>query len=285
MRFDEIIIGRSDSTVTVFVPWDCGNNCPFCTTKQEYREVYGGKSLDEKMAAVERSLRRLANSEHIENVVFTGGEPFADMDRLGRLIEEVPGSKRCFVNTSLHISDREGFMEKVGRCRIDGISLSSHIADEGFFDSEVLEFARGLGDKIKIRVNSLVKGDEDVGKIRMFCRTVLGEGGFEYLNLRADYRKITPGGLGTCEDEFFRSLMAIPDWRYQGFRGCLVCRTDMFETPYGRVDYHRGTERTALVFGRKLVINDFVVKQDGEMRFDWDKEAVITEEMAAALGL
>ena len=25
------------ATVTVFVPWDCWNNCPFCINKEEYK--------------------------------------------------------------------------------------------------------------------------------------------------------------------------------------------------------------------------------------------------------
>lgn len=33
--------------------------------------------------------------------------------------------------------------------------------------------------------------------------------------------------------------------------------------------YHRGTEQSSLRFGELLVINDFVIKQDGEFRYDW----------------
>ena len=29
-------IGRDNLALTVFVPWDCGNNCFFCTSKQKY---------------------------------------------------------------------------------------------------------------------------------------------------------------------------------------------------------------------------------------------------------
>ena len=31
-----LIVGRSNLSITVFVPWDCENKCPFCTTKSLY---------------------------------------------------------------------------------------------------------------------------------------------------------------------------------------------------------------------------------------------------------
>ena len=66
----EIVLGRSDSTVTVFVPWDCGNNCSFCTTKTEYRGKYCKEPLDEQMGKVYRSLKAVAESGNVKNVVF-----------------------------------------------------------------------------------------------------------------------------------------------------------------------------------------------------------------------
>ena len=29
------------ATVTIFVPYDCGNNCPFCINKKEYADMTG----------------------------------------------------------------------------------------------------------------------------------------------------------------------------------------------------------------------------------------------------
>ena len=29
------------ATVTVFVPYDCQNNCPFCVNKEEYENMEG----------------------------------------------------------------------------------------------------------------------------------------------------------------------------------------------------------------------------------------------------
>lgn len=288
MNPKEIVLGRRDSTVTVFVPWDCGNNCSFCTTKNEYRGKYGSESLDEQMGKVCRSLKAVAESGNVENVVFTGGEPFADLERLARLVEAVPHGKKCYVNTSLHVKNLKRVATRLESRLwdgLDGISLSCHICKGGFFDKGILDVARAIGETRKVRINSLVDGDEPPEVICAFCDTVLGDGGFEYMNFRGDYRNTTQNTLGSADDGFFRTLMSIPEWKYKGFSGCLVCRTDSFKTPFGKVYYHRGVEKTSLRFGDKLVINDFVIKQDGEIRYDWDEDSVMSEGMLEALGV
>lgn len=288
MKYNEIVIGRSDSTVTVFVPWDCGNNCSFCTTKNEYKEKYSQTSKECLMESVKKSLSIMSSSPHVKNIVFTGGEPFRDIKRLLELVEVVPRGKKCFVNTSFHIpniKDAIEILKDSQRDGIDGISLSSHLGKGYFFDNEVLELVRELSYKRKVRVNSVVCGNENEEVISKFAEVILGRGGFEYLSFRADYRNISQSMLGSCDDMFFRTLMGINNWEYKGFSGCLVCRTDKFITPYGKVDYHRGVERTSLEFGKKLVINDFVIKQDGQIRYDWDEHAIMTEEMKEILGL
>lgn len=59
--------------------------------------------------------------------------------------------------------------------------------------------------------------------------------------------------------------------------------------------YHRGVAETSMFFPGKprgksgchatLVVNDFVVKQDGELRYDWSSDAVVTRELARAFGM
>lgn len=33
------VVGRSNLSVTVFVPWDCEKHCPFCTSKEFYSSM------------------------------------------------------------------------------------------------------------------------------------------------------------------------------------------------------------------------------------------------------
>lgn len=282
----EVRIGRNDLSLTVFVPWDCGNNCAFCTTKREYSETYGGRDLDEMTDAVARSIETASRSYAVNNVVFTGGEPFADLPRLARLMEFVAPDKKVYVNTSLHVKDRDEVLSSVKAGffpRLNGISVSAHLGS-GFRNNEAISALTKWGDVCDFRVNALASPKATCDEIESFAKQVLDDTPVLYLNFRADYRYITQSTLGSCEEPFFSTLMQMPKWIYQGHTGCLVCRSDDFKTPYGKVNYHRGTELTALRFGNVLVLHDLVVKQDGELRFDWSKAAKIDEFIASSLG-
>ena len=60
------------ATVTVFVPYDCKNHCPFCINKEEYADM-AGFSLEK----IRESIRRMDSVTPRCDFVFTGGEPFA----------------------------------------------------------------------------------------------------------------------------------------------------------------------------------------------------------------
>lgn len=56
------------ATVTVFVPYDCANHCPFCINKKEYADC-SGFSLE----AILRSIRIMDSITPACDFVFTGG--------------------------------------------------------------------------------------------------------------------------------------------------------------------------------------------------------------------
>ena len=60
------------ATVTVFVPYDCQNNCPFCINKKEYADC-SGFSLEKILA----SIQVMDGITPRCDFVFTGGEPLA----------------------------------------------------------------------------------------------------------------------------------------------------------------------------------------------------------------
>lgn len=60
------------ATVTVFVPYDCNNHCPFCINKQEYEDCTGFS-----LEAILRSIRTMDEITPACDFVFTGGEPLA----------------------------------------------------------------------------------------------------------------------------------------------------------------------------------------------------------------
>ena len=62
------------ATVTVFVPYDCKNHCPFCINKEEYADMTGF-SLEK----ICESIGQMDNISPRCDFVFTGGEPFANL--------------------------------------------------------------------------------------------------------------------------------------------------------------------------------------------------------------
>ena len=69
------------ATVTVFVPYDCGNNCPFCINKREYADC-STFSLEK----IIESIRTMDAITPYCDFVFTGGEPLADLDSVNRVM-------------------------------------------------------------------------------------------------------------------------------------------------------------------------------------------------------
>ena len=67
------------ATVTIFVPYDCKNHCPFCINKGEYADLTGFSA--EKIC---QSIRRMDAITPRCDFVFTGGEPLADLVKIVR---------------------------------------------------------------------------------------------------------------------------------------------------------------------------------------------------------
>lgn len=80
------------ATVTIFVPYDCRNHCPFCINKKEYADCTG--------FSVEAILRSIAVMDAITpecDFVFTGGEPFAQLGDLQRMLDVIPGTHKVYI--------------------------------------------------------------------------------------------------------------------------------------------------------------------------------------------
>ena len=115
------------ATVTVFVPYDCGNHCPFCINKQEYENPVGF-SLEK----ICESIRTMDEITPKCDFVFTGGEPFADLDALQTMLDQIPTTHRVFINTTLPTlqgateDDLVAFTEK-NKDKITCINCSRHV--------------------------------------------------------------------------------------------------------------------------------------------------------------
>ena len=115
------------ATVTVFVPYDCKNNCPFCINKQEYRNPKGFS-----VQKVCESIRMFHDITPKCDFVFTGGEPFSNPDGLQVMMDCIPEGHRVFINTTLPVSKlfpEERIIEftRVNKDKITCINVSRHM--------------------------------------------------------------------------------------------------------------------------------------------------------------
>ena len=115
------------ATVTIFVPYDCKNHCPFCINKEEYADMTGF-SLEKIL----ESIRRMDAITPACDFVFTGGEPFSDIQALQRMLDEIPTTHRVFINTTLPVFEHQSeddivaFTER-NRGKITCINVSRHM--------------------------------------------------------------------------------------------------------------------------------------------------------------
>ena len=79
----EYVAGRTNLACTIFVPYDCDNNCPFCTSKWMYRES-GMFDLESKLKPedIEKQINKLQSGKYkdyqkFSRVQMSGSDTFA----------------------------------------------------------------------------------------------------------------------------------------------------------------------------------------------------------------
>ena len=270
----QFVIGRDNFALTIFIPVDCKNNCPFCTSKAEY------KTNKPNLAKVIRAIKHVAEYDiPFKDIVITGGEPFADIDTLDciiSLLEDYFPDQKCYINTSLPKNTLEEAIKYINDSYyIDGINVSRHLKE--VFSEKVASDDDIARIKVSKHLNCvLFKEDVSDEDLINYCDRMCGLG---QPTFRADYRTITQENLHSFEHKLFKKLDRL--FGYVGSTQCHVCHTDRFEN--GCV-LHRGVELSHIEFANKVEVNDLIIKQNGEIRYDWDPEYVVEDYMLEDLG-
>ena len=115
------------ATVTVFVPYDCKNHCPFCVNKEEYADMTGFS-----LEAICRSIEKMDTLTPYCDFVFTGGEPLANLQSLQIMLDKVSETHKIYINTTLPVSRDQteeevlAFLQK-NRRKITCLNISRHM--------------------------------------------------------------------------------------------------------------------------------------------------------------
>jgi hypothetical protein len=264
----KFVSGRNNLAVTIMVPFDCPNNCPFCESKKEYAK--NRPSLDGVVNAVKHIFRD-NNTLDIPEVVITGGEPMANILALRKIINANPSDKDIYINTTCV---RHNFDECVALVNSDpqikGVNISRHSTTyeedcktlHGIVPDEWLsKFEKS------VRINCVIK---DI--THSFFHDVISrwEGKDVELSFREDFNTMTEEELHNPYTVPFGLLGNVKN--YVGNTHCKVCDTTTFLTRKDMViRYHKGIKNTLVYLGNdKYEINDIIVRQDGQVFCDWN---------------
>lgn len=254
------------ATVTVFVPYDCKNHCPFCINKQEYQNPEGFS-----VEKVCESIRMFHEITPKCDFVFTGGEPFSEPEALQVMMDCIPEGHRVFINTTLPVSDLFpaeriiAFTER-NKDKITCINISRHMVH--YVEECNDELLGSL--KVPVRINCvLFKNYPHDGMIAFANR--FAKYGLP-IQFRADYTITTPENLYEREgDQILADLMK--NFEYLGLDGCRI-RCGYHFNNYGQhIAYHRTlpySTMTETIDGTTYdILYDVLVKQTGEPHSDW----------------
>lgn len=278
------ILGRSNLALTIFVPYDCPNHCPFCTSKSEY------KNKDNfSMEAILKSLKKVGNISYIKDIVITGGEPFADLEQLQCLLDECKKyNKHIYINTTLPVKDNGEafniftFILKNQRI-ISGLNISRHMCIATNLEDDKLIKRIYENTNLPIRINSvLIDVKAELKRVKDFIDKYAPF--VNSINFRGDYTKIkNQDDLRTLNHPLLNVLFDLPNLTYLNSGGCLVCNNNDFilsdANKYTYISLHRGYEHSCVKKGRYYILNDIIIKQDGRILCDWDGEQLNVEEL------
>lgn len=167
-------IGREDISATIFVPYDCNNNCKFCNSKAMYKNI--NKNQEHLFAELENTIKFLSNNG-VVSWILTGGEPFANLVKLKRIIKLIKDNTKfkeqlkIYINTTLPKTEGvENILSFINdkNNHINGISISRHKATfeedsrilKNIFEDELLSLI-----EVPVRINIVVDKNTDIEKI------------------------------------------------------------------------------------------------------------------------
>ncbi len=262
------------ATVTVFVPYDCRNNCPFCVNKEEYRNM-DGFSVEKICGSIDIMDGITPNCDF----VFTGGEPFANLESLQTMLDHVPATHKIYINTTfpvLEYCSGEEMLDFVERNKekITCINISRHLRHY------VQESPDDLIGRIPVptRVNCVLYQDYPKDELLEYVKR------FEVygipIQFRFDYTATTPENL--YEEEHDNILNDLKEqFTYTGLDGCRMRCGYHFRYNGLEMTYHKTLPYSTIVESdgdtTYDILYDILIKQNGDIHGDWDGKVLDVE--------
>lgn len=258
------------ATVTIFVPYNCRNHCPFCINKEEYADMTGFSA--DKIC---NSIQTMDAITPYCDFVFTGGEPFADLKSLQRMLDMIPRTHKIYINTTLPVSEYQteddivAFTEK-NKDKITCINVSRHMQHYVVESNDELLIRLA----VPFRINCVLYKNYPVDGLIPYLERFRNIPGAS-IQFRFDYTETTPENLyDESHDKILHDLKHIAD--YTGLDGCRMRCGFHFDYKGMELTYHKTlpystiVEKDAKTGITYDILYDILIKQNGDIHSDWD---------------
>ena len=262
---------QGGATVTILVPWDCGNYCPFCVNKKDYEHM--------ENFSLDKIIESIGVMDEITpecDFVISGGEPLSDLVGLQRIIDAIPSTHRIFINTTIPVNtttDKDALFSFVtkNKGKLTEINVSRHIEPYVIeCEDEILKKLIELG--INIRVNCVLFDKFTKEQIYAFFDRMSNY--VSKIQLRANYTNCTLENLYDLEaDEIFCFLRenlgeytSLGEYRMRcGYA---------FNYKNLKVEYHKTLPYSTIKEEGKNILYDIILRQTGLLTSDWNEYGV-----------
>ena len=256
------------ATVTVFVPYDCQNNCPFCINKQEYADCTG--------FSLEKILQSIHTLDAITprcDFVFTGGEPLADLKALQQMLDAIPATHKVYINTTFPVQEHTTLEEMLdftrrNKDKITCMNISRHL--QKYVEESPDEILGRIA--CPTRINCVLYKHYPADKLPAYVERFLPYG--IPVQFRYDYTETTPENLYDEDgDKILHDLKQVA--RYTGLDGCRMRCGFHFDYKGMQLTYHKTLpystiEETDPADGVTYdILYDILIKQNGDIHSDW----------------
>lgn len=255
------------ATVTVFVPYDCNNHCPFCINKQEYEDCTGFS-----LEAILRSIRTMDEIMPACDFVFTGGEPLANLDALQQMLDAIPPTHKIYINTTFPVQQQHSAEEMIAfteknKDKITCMNISRHL----------VKYVEESPDEVigriacRTRINCVLYKHYPADKLQAYVERFLPYG--IPIQFRYDYTATTPENLyDEKDDRILADLRRM--FTYKGLDGCRMRNGFHFEYKGLHLTYHKTLPYSTIVETGEDgvtydILYDILIKQNGDIHSDW----------------
>ena len=270
---------KNGATITILVPYDCNNNCPFCVNKADYREKYKNKDINK----VIKNMIKLDSITPNCDYVFSGGEPFANFESLKVLLETVrklneKGSHhKLFINTTFPAFTPDEIKKALEICEsykdvITGLNISRHLRKYvRECPDDVLYALKNMG--MSIRINTVVYNNDDLVNLDAHLERFKD---FQ-IQIREDYTKCKIESLHDYfeKDGLLQSVLRTMHLEFDDknflFRNDFRWNYILQTKENGKtITLHRTLPYSVIKIGDSEEINDIIIEPTGLVATDWN---------------